>query len=226
VTGTLDPAQARDLFPRVRGYLNAATVGLPTLSTRLVMRDALDDWTSGRADPVAYDAAVERSRHAFAGLVGAAPDAVAVGPQVSVLVALVAAALPDGAEVLTYSGDFASVVFPFLVHADRGVRVRQVPLQALADSVRDSTTCVAFSLVQSATGDLADEAAIREAAAHVGAVTLCDTTQAAGWMPVGAEGFDVTVCGTYKWLCSPRGSAFLSVSPAMRDRLRPLNAGW
>jgi len=85
---------------------------------------------------------------------------------------------------------------------------------------------VAFSLVQSATGELADAPAIREAAGRVGALTLCDTTQATGWMPVRANDFDVTVCGTYKWLCSPRGTAFLTVSPAVRDRLRPLNAGW
>lgn len=34
------------------------------------------------------------------------------------------------------------------------------------------------------------------------------------------------VCAGYKWLMSPPGSAFLAVSDRLRDRLRPLHAGW
>jgi hypothetical protein len=44
--------------------------------------------------------------------------------------------------------------------------------------------------VQSATGRIADADAIVEAARRTGAFTLCDVTQAAGWMPVLAERFD------------------------------------
>ena len=226
MTDRLVLSAARQQFPPVRGYLDAATLGLPALATRQALLDAVEQWAAGRAEPAAYDLAVARSRQSFAALVGVPADLVAIGPQVSVLVAVVASTLPDGAEVLTYSGEFASVAFPFLVHADRGVRVRQVPLAALADEVSDSTACVAFSLVQSATGEVADAAAIREAAARVGALTVCDTTQATGWLPVRAKDFDVTVCGAYKWLCSPRGTAFLTVSPEALGRLRPLYAGW
>jgi len=224
--GRLDAEHVRSLFPRVPGYLNAATLGLPTLAGRRALLDAVEDWTSGKAQPLDFDRAVERSRTAYARLVAVPPERVAVGPQVSVLVALVAAALPDGAEVLTYSGEFASVIFPFLVQADRGISVRQVPLAALADEVGERTACVAFSLVQSATGEFADARAIREATSRVGALTLCDTTQAAGWTPVRAGEFDLTVCGAYKWLCSPRGTAFLTVRPETADALRPIHAGW
>src|SRR5690606_38407589 len=82
------------------------------------------------------------------------------------------------------------------------------------------------SLVQSATGEVADAAAVREAARAVGARTCCDLTQAAGWLPVDASAYDVTVCGGYKWLCQPRGTAFLTVGPELLPRLRPLFAGW
>jgi selenocysteine lyase/cysteine desulfurase len=167
-----------------------------------------------------------RAREAYARIAGVPASWVAAAPQVSVLVGLVATALPDGAEVVVPDGDFASVVFPFLVHADRGVTVRHVPLEGLAESVGERTSLVAFSLVQSADGRVVDAAAVRSAARTVDALTLADLTQAAGWLPVDAGADDITVCGTYKWLCSPRGTAFMTVRPEVAGRLRPLFAGW
>ena len=41
-----------------------------------------------------------------------------------------------------------------------------------------------------------------------------------------ASADDITVCGTYKWLCSPRGTALLTVRPEVAARMRPLFAGW
>ncbi|GEA89871.1 aminotransferase class V-fold PLP-dependent enzyme [Cellulomonas cellasea] len=219
-------ADLRDAFAPVTGYLDAATLGLPPRATADALRDALDAWQSGRADAAGYDAAVRRSRAAYARLVGVPVEHVAVGSQTSSLVGVVAAALPDGAEVVVVDGDFTSLVFPFLAHADRGVRVRHVPLDRLAEEVRPGTDLVAFSLVQSRDGRVADADGVRAAAAAVGARTLCDTTQAAGWFPVDAARFDVTVCSAYKWLCGPRGAAFLTVRPEVAATLRPVHAGW
>jgi len=213
-------------FDPVPGYLNAATLGLPTRGVLSAVRAGLDEWAAGRASAPAYDEAVRRSREAYARLVDVPASWVAVGSQVSVLLGLVAAALPDGARVLTVAEDFASVQFPFLAHRDRGVVVRQVPLIDLAGSITPGTDVVAFSLVQSADGRVADLAAIRAAARVAGALTVVDTTQAVGWQPVQAGDFDVTACSAYKWLCSPRGTAFLTVAPALLDRFRPLFAGW
>jgi selenocysteine lyase/cysteine desulfurase len=190
------------------------------------MRAGLQEWQAGASRPTAYDRAVAAARSDYARIVGTPADQVAVGSQASVFAGLVASGLPDGSEVVTVEGDFASVVFPFLVHADRGVDVRQVPLERLAEEVRPSTAMVAFSLVQSADGRLADVTAVRAAAAAAGATTLCDVTQAAGWFPLRADDFDVTVCSAYKWLCAPRGAAFLTVRPAAAARLRPVHAGW
>ncbi len=216
----------RAQFTPVPGYLNAATLGLPPAAVVDAVRGALDDWQAGRCDPVQFDEHVSRSRRAYARIVGVPPSDVAVGAQASVLVGTVASSLPDGAEVLAVHADFSSVVFPFLVHADRGVRVRHVPLEALAEEIRPQTAAVAYSLVQSADGRVADAAAVREAARAVGALTVCDVTQAAGWLPVDATADDVTVCSAYKWLCSPRGAALLTVRPDVRDRIRPTGAGW
>jgi selenocysteine lyase/cysteine desulfurase len=155
------------------------------------------------------------------------PSSVAVGATVSELVGLVAASLPAGTRVVAPDIDFASVLFPFLVRAERGeLDVRLVAPAALADAVDASTDMVAFSAVQMATGEVADLEAVREAAAAHGALTLLDATQAVGWLPVDATAFDVVVCHAYKWLMSPRGTAFMAVRPEVLERIVPLAAGW
>jgi selenocysteine lyase/cysteine desulfurase len=200
-------------------------VGLPSQATvRAVVAD-LETAAAGAPDLTAYSAAVERSRTLFAALVHIAPDRVAIGSQASVAAALVAAALPDGAEVLVPEGEFSSIVLPF-VHAGRGIRVRSAPLPRLADHVTGATDLIAFSIVQSATGEVADADAIVAAAARHGALTLCDATQAVGWLPVEASRFDAVICHAYKWLCAPRGVSFLTVSDRLSSIMPPLLAGW
>ncbi|GAA3590205.1 aminotransferase class V-fold PLP-dependent enzyme [Klugiella xanthotipulae] len=226
MTSSLTVAEAGTHFPRRPGYLSACTMGVPTHETSAALHRDLDAWCSGSASAATYGQAVEDSRALYATLVGVAPEAVATGSQTSSLVSIIAAGMPDNAEILCVTGDFSSVVHPFVQQAHRGVTVRFAELHDLADAVTDATTLVAFSLVQSATGAVANSDAVREAAARHAALTLCDLTQAAGWLPVNAGDFDATVCHTYKWLCSPRGAAFLTLSPALIESLVPIAAGW
>ena len=208
------------------GYLAACTGGLPLASSVAAALDDLELWRSGTATPAHYDEAVAAGRSAFARIAGVAVDRVAIGSQTSVFAGMVAASVPDGAEVLCVDGDFSSIVFPFLQHERRGVRVRHVPLAALADSVTEHTWVVAYSLVQSATGEVADAHGIRAAADRVGARVFCDVTQAAGWLPLDPSTADAVVCHAYKWLCAPRGVCFLAVSAPFADELVPIDAGW
>jgi selenocysteine lyase/cysteine desulfurase len=226
VAGSRSTRDAHAEFSAEVVYCNTATLGLPPARTVRALEDALEQWRSGRADAVAFDDAVERARAGYAGLVGVAPSAVAVGSQVSPLVGLVAASLPAGSEVLCAEGEFTSVSFPFLAQSGRGVRVREAPLHGLADAVGPETTLVAVSAVQSADGALADLAAIRASTAEHGARMLVDLTQAVGWLPVHAGDFDLTVCGGYKWLLAPRGTAFLTVTEAAAELVQPHAAGW
>lgn len=216
----------RAAFDPVPGYLNAASLGIPPRPVTAALVAAIDDWGSGRACPVAYDAYVTEARELYGRLVGVSADRVAVGSQVSVTAGMVASSLPDGARVLCVEGDFSSMVYPFLVHADRGVTVRHVPLDGLADAIDAGTDLVAFSLVQSACGSVADADAVVSAAHEAGCRTFCDLTQAVGWMPVDATRFDITVCSAYKWLCCPRGTAFTTLTGEAASSIRPVAAGW
>ncbi|MGK9146705.1 aminotransferase class V-fold PLP-dependent enzyme [Plantibacter flavus] len=224
---TLIPlAEAQAAFPAGRGYLAACTLGLPTTDTSNALRADLDAWSSAGVDAAEYGTLVERVRESYSRLARMPSRNVAIGSQTSAMVSIVAASAPDGAEILCVEGDFSSLVAPFLLQAHRGVRVRHAPLEELAEHIDRSTWLVAYSVVQSATGAVADADAIRAAASANGALTLCDLTQAAGWLPVDAARDDITVCHAYKWLCAPRGVAFLTARDGVIDRLRPVQAGW
>lgn len=211
-------------FDHPGGYLAAASRGLPMRVTREAILDDLDAWATGTRSPVHYDGVVARSRSSYARLVGVPVERVAVGSQTSVLVGMIAQSAPAGARILCVDGDFSSVVFPFLQRPD--LEVRHVPVGDLAEAIDDGTWLVAFSHIQSSTGVVADVAAVAAAAREHGALTLCDTTQSAGVHPVDAGLVDATVCHAYKWLCAPRGVAFLTIAPAFAELVTASGAGW
>ena len=166
---------------------------------------------------------VEEVRDHFATLVGVSAGQVTIGSQVSPFVGTVAQSLPAGAEVLCVEGDFSSTVFPFLARSD--LRVRHVPLERLADEITPDTRLVSFSLVQSATGAIADAEGVLAACARNDTLSLVDVTQAAGWMPVEASRFDASVCHTYKWLCAPRGVTLATVGERLAE-MPTMLSGW
>jgi selenocysteine lyase/cysteine desulfurase len=202
-------------------YLNTASTGLPPARTVAAMRTAVEAAAAGQ--PTDMFADVEASRASFARLVGVPGSRVAAGASVAVYSGLIAASLPDGAEVLTAEGDFSSVVNPF--HVRPGLKVRTVPLERVAESVRPGTALVAVSAAQSADGRVADLPAIREAAHEHGARTYVDASQAAGWLDFDADAYDYSASVAFKWLLCPRGVAFLVV-PEDLGGLTALFAGW
>lgn len=184
---------------------------------------ALDQWRHGRTHWDVWDRATGASRAAWASLHGAAASDVAVAGQVSAFTGLVALSLERGARVVAAERDFTSVIWPFLV-AD--ARVDLVPLEDVAEAIDGSTAVVAVSAVQSIDGRVADLDAIVASAAHHGALTCVDATQASGWLPLEAGRFDFLMASAYKWLLSPRGTSFMAVRPEAAERLKPHMAGW
>lgn len=207
-------------------YLNTASHGLMPARCVTRVQGAVARMATGDIDMPAYFAVNDGLRAAFARVTGTTADRVALGNAVSVHVGLVAAGLPAGSEVLVAEGEFSSVVNPFAVRDD--LRVRQAPLEKLAEAVDGDTALVAVAAVQSADGRVADLAAIREATRAVGARLLVDMTQAVWWLPLPVDSYDYVVCAGYKWLLCPRGTSFLVVSREAQEAgaLVPLHAGW
>ena len=219
-------ADAQAQFSPETAYLNTATYGLPPRGAIAALAAATDEWRHGRTGFDGWDRSVGAARSSFARIAGVSAGDVAIGPAVSAFAGMVAAALPAGARVLAVEGDFTSVLFPFLAQEARGVTVELVPLERVAEALGAEHDLVAVSAVQSADGRLADLEGIAAAAAHHGARTFVDTTQATGWLPLDSARFDFTACAAYKWLLSPRGTAFFTVRAERRDELVPHAAGW
>ncbi len=222
----LPPVELDGLWEAERPYLNTASFGLPPRTAYAALQRALEDWRHGRTSWEPWTEQVGVARAAFARIVGCHAEDVAVGATVSELVGLVAASLPDDARVVVPDCEFTSNLFPWLVQEERGVTVDAVPLERLADSIDKATTLVAFSWVQSSSGEVVDVDAIVEAARAHDAFVFVDATQACGWAHVSAASVDFLVCHGYKWLLAPRGTAFLTVRPEWLEMVRPLHAGW
>ncbi|GAA1118679.1 aminotransferase class V-fold PLP-dependent enzyme [Nocardiopsis metallicus] len=206
-------------------WLNTAQYGIPPTTAHQALTQATHAWHTATADPHHWFQAVEDTRTRFAQLINAPADDITLGATTSQLVGTSAASLPPGAHILVPQGEFTSTTFPFHTHTDRGLTVHTAPLHELAEHITPTTTLVAFSPVQSATGALAPTDQILAAARTHHTLVLADATQAAGWHPLDATRFDALVCSAYKWLMAPRGLALGYLSPTLRTRLRPTNAG-
>ena len=217
-------ADARELWTPAGVYCNTASYGLPPRPAWDALQAALADWQGGRTSWEHWGESTEAARAAFARLVAVDVERVAVASTVSELVGSVVTALPAGARVVVPDVEFTSLLFPLLVQSR--LEVRTVPVAEVAAAVAEGADVVAFSAVQMSTGEVADLHAIVAAAEAVDAVTICDATQGLGWLPIDAGRFDVLVCGAYKWLMSPRGTAFLTVSERLLDDVVPPGAGW
>ncbi|MEV7978053.1 aminotransferase class V-fold PLP-dependent enzyme [Streptomyces sp. NPDC086519] len=220
-TETFESLVRAEFTPKTT-YLNTASNGLLPARTVAALHQAALLRAEGRPLTSLYED-VEACRAAYARLAGVPASRVAAGASVAAHSGVIAASLPSGAEVLTAEDDFTSVLNPFHVRGD--LKVRAVPLERLAESVRPGTALVAVSAAQSADGRIADLPALREAARAHGARTYVDFSQAAGWLPMDADAYDFTASVSFKWLLGPHGAAFLVV-PEDFGGLTPLLAGW
>jgi selenocysteine lyase/cysteine desulfurase len=222
----MELADAQALWSPAGTYLNTASYGLPPRPAWDALQVALADWRDGRTSWEHWQQETDVARAAFARLVHVPTEQVAVAANVSSLIGVVAASVPDGSRVLTPDVEFTSAFFPFLAQAHRGVSVRYAPAATLADAIDPDTDVMVFSAVQMATGEVADLDALLAAAEEHHVLTIVDATQAVGWLPLDASRFDVVVVAGYKWLLTLRGTAYMALRPAVLENLIPTSAGW
>jgi len=137
--------------------------------------------------------------------------------------------------ILAVSSDFPAITRPWLrLAAVTGHTVRFVDDQPTCDltdtliaAIDDSTSVVAVSSVQYATGTAVDISRLRRGTRDVGARLVVDATQAAGAARVnaGAWDADAVVTSGYKWLGGHGGVALAIMSPRLLEEIPPL-PGW
>lgn len=213
-------------WPHPHGYLDTASYGIPSHSTTQAIESVLREWSEGSGVWEDWQSFTNQARESFAQLMSVPPSSVSVGSALSQVFAPIAQSLEPGDLVVVPELEFTSNLFPWLVQQERKVQVKTVPLGEFLDTVASGCTLAAISVVQSSTGEVVDLAGFAEAARLGGALTVLDATQAAGWYPIDASKFDAVGTAGYKWMCSPRGVAYLSTTQRMRARMSPDAAGW
>ena len=168
------------------------------------------------ASSVATDAASEAAHAAIADLLGAQPDEIAFGPNMTSLTLAVSRALAAkweaGDELIVTRLDHDANVAPWLrVAADRGMSVRWLDfdpatgvldMAALPALLSDRTRLVAVGMASNALGTLNDVTAIAATVrAHSTALVFVDAVQAVPHMAVDVAplGADLLVCSPYKF---------------------------
>jgi isopenicillin-N epimerase len=181
---------------------------------------------------------VDRSRDALGALIGAsARDLVFVNnATTAVATVLHNLKLDAGDELIVTNYDYPACINNFMFATDRaGAKVvtAQLPwdgmdedsvVDSIMSKVTDRTKLVLLSLITSATAvRLPVERLIRELAGR-GVETLLDAAHGPGCvaMDVDAWGAAYTTGNGHKWLCSPKGVAFLHVRKDLQEGFRPL----
>lgn len=220
----MDAVALRSQFPVFESvaYLNAGTCGpLPAAALRAAADSGLRAAEQGRGKEYferMFDVRA-RLREAYAGVVGGAPEEIALTTATSDGMAQVlrGLGLSRGDEVLTADDEHPGLYGPLAAaRAQLGVDVRAVPLAEIAGHVSTRTRLVACSHVSWISGALAPQEL-----SGLDVPVLLDGAQGAGAIPVDVRelGCAFYCAAGQKWLCGPVGTGLLWVDPAWREQL-------
>lgn len=235
-------ARFRDEFPIFRRttYLNSCSLGALSRRSRERVDEYLELWES-RGASAWYDVwwgALAELRARYAAIIGAGEGEIALHPNVSTALSVVASALDyrERRKIVVASLDFPTVPYQWYVKRDQGVQVEvvespdglTVPLEAWERAVDDRTAIIATGHVFYNSGAVQDIRAIAEIAHRRGALCLIDGYHGVGQIPTDVKAADVDfyASGGLKWLLGGSGIAFLYARRELHEHLRPRITGW
>jgi isopenicillin-N epimerase len=149
-------------------------------------------------------------------------------------------ALGPGDELLTTNHEYGACenVWRFLSQKQRFCyRQQQIPLPLPSDEeivdlfwqgVTEKTKVIFLSHITSSTAVRFPVQAICQRAREAGILTLVDGAHAPGQIPLNLTeiGADFYTGNCHKWLCAPKGAAFLYARPEVQHLIEPLVVGW
>jgi selenocysteine lyase/cysteine desulfurase len=235
------PAKCRHRFPifEKRVYVNSCSQGALSDHVRDAYDAYLRDWDDKGAPWDYWIERTEAARAAFARLINAEPDEVAVTTSLSAGVAALASGLryagPRHKVVLT-DWEFPTIGQIWHAQEARGARVvhvheddtGQIQPRSFRAAIDEETKLVSVTHVCYRNGARLDvESVVRLAHEHDVPVLL-DAYQTIGSMPIDvrALGVDFLACGTLKYLLGSAGLGFLYARRELWESSWPTVTGW
>ena len=190
-----------------------------------------------------WDRIVEQTREAAARLINARADEIALVPNTTAGINLVAEGLDwrDGDNVVILADEFPSNLYPWMNLGSRGVETRRLAtdvgcldLDLLRDACDSRTRVVSVSWVGYCTGYRQDLGAIADIA-HAcganggrGAWFFLDAIQGLGVYPLDVRNtpIDFLAADGHKWLLGPEGAGVAYFRRERLEELRPMGVGW
>jgi selenocysteine lyase/cysteine desulfurase len=228
---------AMPIAQHVAYFDHAAVAPLPA-PTRKAILHWLDQATEeGDVVWAQWAQRLEVVREAAACLINAQPSEIALVPNTTSGISLVAEGFPwqPGDNVVTLANEFPSNQYPWMNLAAKGVEVRRLPfdngvadLDRLAAACDSRTRILSLSWVGYATGWRINLREIADLCRRAGCLFFLDAIQGLGVFPIDtrADGVDFLAADGHKWLLGPEGAGLLFVRQEHLSLLRPLMVGW
>jgi selenocysteine lyase/cysteine desulfurase len=226
-------ASCRHRFPifEQRVYINSCSQGALSDAVRAAYEQYLADWDEYGAPWEYWVERQEAARAAFAALVNAEPDEVAVTTSLSAGVSALASGLRFArrSKVVLTDWEFPTIGQIWHAQEARGARVvHGSTLDELDRLIDEDTLLVAVTHVSYRSGAMTDVPKIVELAHERGAFVLLDAFQSIGSLPVDVKelGVDFLGAGVLKYLLGSAGLGFFYCRRELVDRVWPTQTGW
>jgi cysteine desulfurase / selenocysteine lyase len=237
---TADFAELRRQNPVVNRWAyfdHAAVAALSGPAQTAIARWLKEAAEEGDANWLEWDKGVQGCRVSAAKMVRAIPAEIALVPNTTWGITLVAEGLDwrAGDNVIVVDNEFPSNQYPWLNLASRGVEVRKyspkdgrIDLAELRNHFDSKTRVLAISWVGYATGWRISVDDVAELTHSFGALLFLDAIQGLGVFPldVSKTPVDFFAADGHKWLLGPEGAGISYVRGEHLERLRAIGIGW
>lgn len=231
----------RERFPIFRTKVHLANNAMGAVSD--VLQTAHQQFLDDRIEyGASWEVALEqhdRLRDGFAQLIGAKPHEIALGYAATQALGVIASCFDwrEGRPGVVFDDySFPSVAQLWHAQAQRGAKVRRVAPgedglllpEHFAPHVDETTRLVSSSHICYKNGHRLDVPGTAKVAHDAGALFVLDDYQGCGSrkMDVRAQGVDILVAGTVKYMMGSPGVALMYVREELHDQLHPTITGW
>jgi selenocysteine lyase/cysteine desulfurase len=233
-----NPTLRQHEFPVVQDQVFLSHAAVSPLPRRVAeaVQAYLTRAARGDQEQVSIGELEAQTRTLYARLLGADPDEIALVGPTSLGLSLVASGFPfkPGDQVLVYTDDYPSNVYPWLALVKQGVQIQplhvkelgRIELADIQAQVTNHTRLVALASCHFISGWRIDIQGIGQFLRQRGIAFCVDGIQTLGAFPTPVQYVDFLAADAHKWLLGPCGAGVLYVRKAWQAQLQPPIYGW